>query len=667
MHIVEVYFESGGFDFTLLKGGISVYMWNLSRKFVAAGHRVSLVTATNGKLDYLKAHYDLEQLPYRHQYRLPLALDPLVWGGRDEAEVALDTRVYRMTLEGIDVYFLDNEMLRLYPETCYPPYQVKGSDLGFYKPLAFQVDCISFIEHQFGAEPILVHAHEPYYQYLLPIAFKDDPRKIMVSTVQSNMPIDKKIYKPKLERLLALLGLETDLARFDDRLDQRDPLLACMREQLPATHLYYPYPDNYVNLLAPILEYSDYVDFLSPGQLRFYSSFADTPFEQLFGQLAIAEVIERNAGKLFVGWCAISDAWHRFDPATVDRAAVLRGLGLDPALPTFYHNARYAVEHKGQVEMMRAIDAVLARDRAVNFIVRCISGSGIDNPYFHEVKARYPHNIHLDWSMVSEATLMAYASAADFSLFPSKFEMDTFLIAQGEAMLCGAVPIATAQEGTSHFEHALPLSDPGATGLAVNRSFAEDDPLLAQALAERIAEAAALYRNDRPLYARLAANARAVAARFTWDMAARAHLDVFERAEADRLAGRPHGTGVAAPAAAAGDARAQFEQAFERADFALCRRLCESSGDAALAARIDARVAISDDGARVRYRHAGAAAVTLFARSGDAARFQRWPMAAGDGGFDLTLTHIPRDAELFFQLTLHSGRVCWDRTDYAAH
>lgn len=627
MHIVEVYFESGGFDFKLLKGGISVYMWNLSRKFAAAGHRVSLVTATNGRLDYLQQHYQLERLDWQHDYVLPLALDPLVWNGRTDADVPLSTSVYKMTLEGIDVYFLDNEMLRLYPETCYPPYQVKGSDLGFYKPLAFQVDCIKFIEHQFRGEPILVHAHEPYYQYLLPIAFRDDTDKIMVSTVQSNMPINKKIYKPKLARLLALLDVQMDLDQFDDHIDKADALVQCMEQALPVTHLYYPYSDAYINLLAPILEYSDFVDFLSPGQLRFYASFADTPFEQLYGQLKIAAVVRRNAHKLFVGWCAISDNWHNFDPSTVDRAEVLGDLGLDPALPTFYHNARYAVEHKGQVELMRAIDKVLSSGAKVNFIVRCMSGTGIDNPYFHDVKARYPQQLHLDWNMVSEATLMRYASAADFSLFPSKFEMDTFLIAQGESMLLGAVPIATSQEGTAHFEHTLPLTDAGATGLAVNRSFAEDDPLLADALAARILEAARLYRDDQPRYQALAASARAVASRFTWDMAARAHLDVFERADFARY--RPQ----------------------------------EPQGR-------PAQRHIEIKAGAVRYSVPGAAGVALFARAGDQAPFTRMPMERGADGF-VTELDPAAAGELLFQVTLDNGRVYWDRSGdgsgHAAH
>ena len=658
MHIVECYFESGGFDFNLLKGGISVYMWNLSRQFVAAGHRVSIITATNGRLDYLASHYQLETVDYRHAYRLPLVLDPLVWEGQSEVEVPLETSVYKMTLEGIDVYFLDNEMLRLYPDTCYPPYQSKGSDIGFYKPLAFQVDCIKFIQKHCVGQPLLIHAHEPYYQYLMPFAFRDDPDRIMVSTVQSNMPVNKKVYKPKVARLLALLGIEADLDQFDDRLDRSDPLLRCMEQHLPASHLYYPYRDDYLNLLAPIVAYSDYVDFLSPGQLRFYTSFADTPFEQLFGQLAIAKVLAEHRSKLFVGWCAISDSWHQFDPASVARDDVLRGLGLDPANPTFYHNARYAVEHKGQVELMRAIEQALERDPKLNFIVRCISGTGIDNPYFHQVKARFPANIYLDWSMVSEQTLMQYASAADFSLFPSKFEMDTFLIAQGESMLCGAVPIATAQEGTSHFEHALPVTHPRATGLAVNRSFAEDDPLLAQALAERIIEAAALYRHDQPCYRKLVRNARAVASQFTWEMAARAHLDVFERAEAERLARHAD---TEAPAARAAQ---QFEQAYARADFDACAALAGHLDAPALSERLARRFSVASN--TVSYRHEHVRGVELFARfDAGVDRFECVPMQANGAQFEVALPQQPVERELYFRLTLANGRVCWDRSGHA--
>lgn len=664
MHIVECYFESGGFDFKLLRGGISVYMWNLAKQFVAAGHRVSIVTATNGRLDYLRGQYPIEKLDYLDRYELPLRLDPGVWKAQAEHDIALTTEAYRLHLDGIDIYFLDNAMLRLYPQTCYPPYESKGSEIGFHKPLAFQVDCIRFIRQQFGAETIVIHAHEPYYQYLLPLAFRDDPGKVVVSTVQSNMPVNKKVYKPKVRRLLELLDVSADLDAFDDRLPD-DGLLQCIEQQMPSTHLHYAYPENYLNLLAPILEYSDHIDFLSPGQMDFYSSFADTPFEQLFQQLTIAEVIARNRHKFFVGWCAISDRWHQFDAGSVDRAAVLQGLGLNPDWPTFFHNARYAVEHKGQVELMRAIEAVLTVDPKVNFIVRCISGIGIDDPYFHHVQARFPANVHLDWAMVSEERLMELASAADFGLFPSKFEMDTFLIAQGESMLCGTVPIATLQEGTRHFEHGRPLSDPLATGLAVNRSFAENDNRLVQALSERIIEAIALYRDQPATYQRLARNAHQCASQFNWSMAAQAHLQAFGRGKAATAA-----PAITTPAPQTSEqARAAFEAAYTKADFERCAALNRELRSPHLARRLAERVSLRHadaQGPDVEYRFAEAVAIDLFTRPAlGETRFVAYAMTPTAEGFRCQLPVPPADRELYCRLTLRSGRVCWDRIAHA--
>ena len=83
---------------------------------------------------------------------------------------------------------------------------------------------------------------------------------------------------------------------------------------------------------------------------------------------------------------------------------------------------------------------------------------------------------------MTQAELTEWALASDLCLFPSKFEMDTFLMAMGEAMAAGAVPIATAQQGMRHFGHAFDLGDPAATGLALPRSFRVDDPVLTEAI-----------------------------------------------------------------------------------------------------------------------------------------------------------------------------------------
>ena len=75
VHIIETYFECGGFDHRFLQGGISVYLWNLSRAFADQGHRVSVVTPAHGRLDDLRNSYDLERLDYEDTYELPLVLD----------------------------------------------------------------------------------------------------------------------------------------------------------------------------------------------------------------------------------------------------------------------------------------------------------------------------------------------------------------------------------------------------------------------------------------------------------------------------------------------------------------------------------------------------------------------------------------------------------------
>ena len=707
MHIVECYFENGGFDHHLIKGGISIYIWNLSQQFHKAGHRVSILTASHGQLDFIRSRHGLEGLDYQNDYRFPLLLDPEVWTGFPE-EIGIDlvTRAYRTTIDGIDLYFLSNEYLDLFPDTFYPPYESKGKDLGFYKPLIFQVDCARFIKTFLDGEDAVVHLHEPYYHFLLPAALKELPGKQVVSTVQSNMPINKKEYRPLVARLFELLGLEVDLGRFEDRLDPSDDLLACMQQYLPSTHLHYNYRPNHVCLYSLVLEYTDLVDFLSPGQRRFYCTFRDTPFERLFGELRVCEQVRRHAQKEFVGGCAISDHWLQAQPDPSDRAVTLEALGLDPALPTFFHNARYAPDHKGQVELIRAIERVLSAGPDANFIIRCISGSGIGDPLFHSVARRFSGNLYLDSSNISEDLLRRYAAAADFCLFPSKFEMDTFLIAQGEAMALGVVPIATAQEGMRHFQHGLPLADAEATGLAMNRSFHENDDLLVESLRERIQEAIGLFRDQPQVYERLAANARRVACQFTWDACARAHLVAFEGAanepgskideeEAiadgrfellDQSALNQHRDRVLAAAQALGDyrtfrrclppdeaqTRRLFDTAFLRGDFETCEAIASELSEQALHRRLSERCRARrrDNATEISYVLPSARRIELFYRADEAtgtatARFRHLDLVPENQAFVTSVNDLAEAKELFFMLTLDTGRVTWDRVAHA--
>ncbi len=189
MHIIETYFECGGFDHRLIQGGTSVYLWNLARSLAAQGTRVSIVTPAHGRLDDLRRYYDVRDLNYHDRYRLPIALDRRTWGEgfADRVDMALDTTAHHVALDGVDLYFLSNDMLDRLPDRFYPPYESKGRDLVFFKPLVYQVDTIRFIRAQFGGERAIVHAHEPFYHYLMPATFRDDSSKLMVSTVQSNM------------------------------------------------------------------------------------------------------------------------------------------------------------------------------------------------------------------------------------------------------------------------------------------------------------------------------------------------------------------------------------------------------------------------------------------------------------------------------------------------
>lgn len=704
MHIIETYFECCGFDHTFLQGGTSVYLWNLSRAFAARGHRVSIVTPAHGRLDDLRTRYDVEDLAYEDTYTLPLVLDPRVWQGFPaEAALGLRTTAHRIRLEGVDLYFLSNDYLDRLPVTFYPPYSAKGRDLVFFKPLVFQADSVRFLRRWFGEERAVVHAHEPYYHYLLPAALRDDPTKLVVSTVQSNMPIAKKVYGPEVRRLLELLDAKAALPAPAARDEHAAPAAIVQYQQL--THLHYTYPPDHVALYELTAEHADLIDFLSPGQLDFYASFRDTPFAELFERLPMADVVRRNAHKMFVGGCAISDEWLAMDPAGVDRAAVLGGLGLDPALPTFFHNARYAVHHKGQVELVRAVDRVLSEGLAANFVLRCIAGEGIDDLFFHEVARRHAGRLHLEWERVDERRVFAYAASSDFCLFPSKFEMDTFLIAQGEAMACGAVPIATAQEGMAHFRHAE--GPEAGTGFAVNRSFAEDDPLLTDALADRIREAVALWSDDPARYRELSARASAVARGFTWERCADLHLTAFGRlwrgepAEApDELALR-HGWFDAvreAPVEAvreaavahgavevyerhapldADAARRIFDTAWRRADFAACERVLERAPSGAVRRedvdRLRGRLAVAADG-RIRYRLQHAERVELVTPS-DPTEPSDTDDASSTGGQGRALPRVqllertapgeftgpaPDRPGARLLLTLSSGRVTWD-------
>ncbi len=198
-----------------------------------------------------------------------MVLDTRVWQGfPEQADLALRTTAHRIRLEGVDLYFLANDYLNRLPDTFYPPYSAKGRDLVFFKPLVFQADSVRFLRGWFGDEKAVVHTHEPYYHYLLPAALRADPTKLVVSNVQSNMPIAKKVYGPEVARLFELLGVDVELPAPEPEPDV--PAALVQYQQL--THLHYTYPPDHVALYELTAEHADLIDFLSPGQLDFYAA-----------------------------------------------------------------------------------------------------------------------------------------------------------------------------------------------------------------------------------------------------------------------------------------------------------------------------------------------------------------------------------------------------------
>ncbi|MEU5087609.1 Cof-type HAD-IIB family hydrolase [Streptomyces sp. NPDC021356] len=728
MHIIHFAFECGGFDNRLMRGGLSPLVWNLSREYAARGHRVSIVTPAHGLLGALRRDHAIEETDYVHEHRVPLVLDPKVWPDHpSEITLELTTRAHRLRLEGVDVYFLSDDFLDLLPDRLYPPPGTEGRDLAHFKPLVFQVAGAHFVRRHLGGGPAVVHGFEPYYHYLLPPVFAGDPDLRTVSTVAANAPVTQKVYRPQVERLLALFGADADLDALDGRPPAQDGPTATMARALAGTRMHVEYGPDHVSFLPLIVAHADLVDFVSPGQRDHCATFRDTPFESLFATLPLARMLRERADKLLMGGCGTADSWLARDPRAVDRASVLRSLGLDPARPVFYHAARYAVHHKGQLELMRAVEDVLAADPEISFVLRFATGGGgatasaPANAHFQSVADRYPGRVHLEWRLAGEDTLFEQAACADFCVFPSKYELDGFLIAQAEAMACGAVPLATAQTVTAHFGHALPPGDPASTGFALPGSFRDDDPALAGALTTRIREAAALWRTDPEAYARLSERARATARSFTWRRSADLRLAAF----ADLLRGRSrpypvedavrygwfdvlspaawteHRALVAGSAAALGDVDAYgrcapldeaaherlFEAAYARADFVRCARVASAAGRADWSARLRGRCRTRQDAAgrwHVAYTHPGArhvdVAVTgtiraseLESRAEAAVSDEAVPTGsgvvlapltpAGEGVFRGTLDGPPVGRHLLVMLTLASGRVTWDTVE----
>ncbi|MHA5049078.1 glycosyltransferase [Streptomyces sp. SD15] len=695
-------FECGAFDPRLMRSGTAALVWNSAVKLAERGHTVSIVTPAHGRSRYLRERYGARDTAFADEFRMPFILDPAVWRGLpSRIDVPLRTRALHMRHQGVDLYFLSNTYLDMLHKTFVPDAKAEGRDLSFFKELVFQVAGVRFIRQVLGAAE-LVQAYEPHQHYLLPIALRSTPGTPVVSTVATNVPINHKVYRPQVEELLALLGAEADLDVYADPPEDPGALHEVLRRYLPSTLLDPAERPGYVNYHSLVFEFATAVDFLTQGQSDYCATFADTPFEERFRRLTVSQVLRRNAEKVFVGGCAVSDSWLRREVAKGHRRDFLTDLGLDPTLPTFYHSARYAPHHKGQLELFQAVGRVLDEGLEANFLIRCALPGTMTRqelpPYLCEVAGKHKNRLRADWEMVDEATLFDYASAADFCVFPSKFEMDTFLIAQGEAMACGAVPIATLQSGTRHFGHAFDWHEQTeATGFAVARTFRPDDDLLRDRLAERIREAAHLFRHDADTYARLSDRARRTARQFTWDASTRLREERFQRVLAGAVVpgdpetlirrgwyddlgdetwaahrelialsaavqGRPHEC-VRACAGRPDIAEAAFRTAYRAARFQVCEALLDMPGHTWEAHPVRRRLRVRARGGRaeVVYHFPHAERVELFTPGADSpADGFGQPLNREGDAFRGSVPGPLGDHPVVLLITLPRGRFVWD-------
>jgi glycosyltransferase involved in cell wall biosynthesis len=541
--IIECDFEFSGFDDHLVKAGTSVYLWNLCRQFRALGHRVTALTPAHGLLGLLRERHEVHALDWHWRADVPVAVDPAIWpdsGGR--VVVPAEVSAHQAEIEGVRIVFLAGGPLDDYTESFYPPAELEGRDPGFLKPLIFQLAATRFLLDT-AAPGTILHLHEPAYHYVIAAALSRGEHGqgpghhglVTVSTVQTNMPVNTKVYGPEVRGLVSLLGGDP---RVTEGLTD-PPVPPALREFLPAALLRDELPErpghDYVSLLALVARCADALDFLSSGQLEHALTRAGSPFEQLFTGLSARRELLARRDRLFVGGCAIGDEWLHIERSEAGRKQTLTSLGLDPGLPTVYHNARYMVQHKGQQEMFRAIARLLGQGERFNALLHCLAPHPPADPDMDLLARRYPDLVRVVTGPMTQPELADWALASDVCLFPSKFEMDTFLMAMGEAMAAGVVPIATAQQGMRHFGHAFDLANPSATGLALPRSFRINDPALTDALSNGLRELLGLMRDDPERFGALRDRSVAVARQFSWRQTAERFIEIF--AAAKTLAG----------------------------------------------------------------------------------------------------------------------------------
>ncbi|MDD1672401.1 MAG: glycosyltransferase family 4 protein [Methanomicrobiales archaeon] len=148
-----------------------------------------------------------------------------------------------------------------------------------------------------------------------------------------------------------------------------------------------------------------------------------------------------------------------------------------------------------------------------------ILGKGEMEPLLsHIVRSQgMENNVILNYSYVGEEERLMHYAACDVAVFPSKYE--PFGIVCTEAMAMGK-PVVVGARGTSGFREQVVITGDSPTGFHINPFDPAD-----------IAKFTTMLLNDADLRRKMGVNARnRVLEQFTWDIAAKNTLQVYEEA-----------------------------------------------------------------------------------------------------------------------------------------
>jgi hypothetical protein len=206
VNVIQTYFDCEPSQ-QLVPCGTPLELWDASLTLSRRGEWASIVAPGRGRLDALRKLGSLVQLDYSDTYCLPLDLGADAAGRRwvGDAEIPLTTTAHWLPVDGVDLYFLSNEVLDRAPGRPSPAPSQRAAEQRQVERLAFQVDTVRFVRSFFGCEQAEIRAHEPYDPFLLPAGFATDRTKQVVSTVQGDQSAISPEHRGLVARLMHLL------------------------------------------------------------------------------------------------------------------------------------------------------------------------------------------------------------------------------------------------------------------------------------------------------------------------------------------------------------------------------------------------------------------------------------------------------------------------------